>query len=139
MKHSDNQVTLYALLPEVPIPQTLQLQYHVAVQPRISYYTDGNLVIFRWAEDEARLRSRAMAFTYVPDPTSSPKYSKLERRGNRAFADGRPLMYGFPDQDPVIQKLDSLPEPFHDGKHAWFAIGQGKQLHIIEGATSRTE
>src|ERR1700736_5443994 len=35
--------------------------------------------------------------------------------------------------------LDSLPEPFRDGKHAWFAIGQGKELHIIEGATSRAE
>ena len=35
--------------------------------------------------------------------------------------------------------LDSLPEPFHDGKHAWFAIGPGKQLHIIEGATSRAD
>jgi lactoylglutathione lyase len=35
--------------------------------------------------------------------------------------------------------LDSLPEPFRDGKHAWFAIGQGKELHIIEGATSRTD
>jgi lactoylglutathione lyase len=35
--------------------------------------------------------------------------------------------------------LDSVPEPFRDGKHAWFAIGQGKQLHIIEGATSRTD
>ena len=35
--------------------------------------------------------------------------------------------------------LDSLPEPFRDGKHAWFAVSQGKQLHIIEGATSRTD
>jgi lactoylglutathione lyase len=35
--------------------------------------------------------------------------------------------------------FDSLPEPFRDGKHAWFAIGQGKQLHIIEGATSRAD
>ena len=35
--------------------------------------------------------------------------------------------------------LGSLPEPFRDGKHAWFAIGQGKQLHIIEGATSRAD
>jgi hypothetical protein len=38
----------------------------------------------------------------------------------------------------IVLGLDSLPEPFRDGKHAWFAIGQGKQLHIIEGATSRT-
>ena len=35
--------------------------------------------------------------------------------------------------------LDSLREPFRDGKHAWFAISQGKQLHIIEGATGRTD
>ena len=35
--------------------------------------------------------------------------------------------------------LDSLPEPFRDGKHAWFAIGQGKELHIIEGSTSQTD
>ena len=39
--------------------------------------------------------------------------------------------------------LDSLPEPFRDGKHAWLAIGQGKELHIIEaepaGRTNRKE
>jgi lactoylglutathione lyase len=30
--------------------------------------------------------------------------------------------------------IDTIPEPFHDGKHAWFSIGQHSQLHIIEGA-----
>jgi lactoylglutathione lyase len=30
--------------------------------------------------------------------------------------------------------LDTIPEPFHDGKHTWFSIGQG-HLHLIEGAT----
>lgn len=29
--------------------------------------------------------------------------------------------------------LDTIPEPFHDGKHTWFTIGQG-HLHLIEGA-----
>src|SRR5215213_916462 len=29
--------------------------------------------------------------------------------------------------------LDTIPEPFHDGKHTWFSIGQG-HLHLIEGA-----
>ena len=46
-----------------------------------------------------------MAFTYVPDPTSSPKYCKLEKRGDRVFADARPLLYGFGDRDPVVRKL----------------------------------
>jgi lactoylglutathione lyase len=33
-----------------------------------------------------------------------------------------------------ILGLDTIPEPFHDGKHAWFAIGGGAQLHVIEAA-----
>ena len=30
--------------------------------------------------------------------------------------------------------LDSLPEPFRDGKHAWFSLGGNIQLHLISGA-----
>ncbi len=30
--------------------------------------------------------------------------------------------------------LDTIPEPFHDGKHTWFNIGGGAHLHIIETA-----
>ena len=33
----------------------------------------------------------------------------------------------------VIQ-LDTIPEPFHDGKHTWFAVGPNSHLHIIQGA-----
>ncbi len=35
--------------------------------------------------------------------------------------------------------IDTVPEPFHDGKHAWFATGPGTMLHIIEGATAKKE
>ncbi|RAV28707.1 VOC family protein [Sinomicrobium soli] len=35
--------------------------------------------------------------------------------------------------------LDTIPEPFHDGKHTWFSIGSGVQLHLIQGATTATE
>ena len=35
--------------------------------------------------------------------------------------------------------LDTIPEPFHDGKHAWFSIAPGVALHIIEGAQARKE
>lgn len=34
--------------------------------------------------------------------------------------------------------LDTIPEPFHDGRHTWFSIGQG-HLHVISGATAPTE
>jgi lactoylglutathione lyase len=35
--------------------------------------------------------------------------------------------------------LDTIPEPFHDGKHAWFRTGQGIALHIIQGADVKKE
>jgi lactoylglutathione lyase len=35
--------------------------------------------------------------------------------------------------------LDTIPEPFHDGKHAWFKIGPGISLHIIQGAETKKE
>jgi lactoylglutathione lyase len=38
-----------------------------------------------------------------------------------------------------ILQLDTIPEPFHDGKHTWFAIGGGSHLHLIEGANKSTE
>ncbi len=30
--------------------------------------------------------------------------------------------------------LDTIPEPFHDGRHTWFSIGHKSHLHIIQGA-----
>ncbi len=34
--------------------------------------------------------------------------------------------------------LDTIPEPFHDGRHTWFSIGPKSQLHIISGAAQPT-
>jgi lactoylglutathione lyase len=28
--------------------------------------------------------------------------------------------------------LDTIPEPFHDGRHTWFAIGDISHLHLIQ-------
>lgn len=33
--------------------------------------------------------------------------------------------------------LDTLPEPFKDGKHFWFKTGGNTSLHIIEGAKKK--
>ena len=35
-----------------------------------------------------------------------------------------------------IIHLDTIPEPFHDGKHTWFKVGEHSHLHIIQGAAS---
>ena len=38
-----------------------------------------------------------------------------------------------------IVGLDTIPEPFHDGRHTWFLIGPLTHLHIISGAKEKTE
>ena len=38
-----------------------------------------------------------------------------------------------------IVGLDTIPEPFHDGRHTWLRIGAHSQLHLIQGAASVTE
>ncbi|MDZ4793128.1 MAG: VOC family protein [Bacteroidota bacterium] len=32
--------------------------------------------------------------------------------------------------------LDTIPEPFHDGKHTWFSVGPKSHLHLIQGAST---
>lgn len=38
-----------------------------------------------------------------------------------------------------ILGLDTIPEPFHDGKHAWFTIAPGISMHVIQGAEKKKE
>jgi lactoylglutathione lyase len=35
-----------------------------------------------------------------------------------------------------VMKLEIIPEPFKDGKHTWFKIGEHNQLHVVSGATA---
>jgi lactoylglutathione lyase len=36
-----------------------------------------------------------------------------------------------------IVGLDTIPEPFHDGRHTWFSVGPKSHLHIISGAKEK--
>jgi lactoylglutathione lyase len=38
-----------------------------------------------------------------------------------------------------IVGLDTIPEPFHDGRHTWFSVGPKSHLHIISGAKEKTD
>ncbi len=38
-----------------------------------------------------------------------------------------------------IVQLDTIPEPFHDGRHTWFSIGPLSHLHLIQGAGGFSE
>jgi lactoylglutathione lyase len=39
----------------------------------------------------------------------------------------------------LIVGLDTIPEPFHDGRHTWFSVGPKSHLHIISGAREKKE
>jgi lactoylglutathione lyase len=36
-----------------------------------------------------------------------------------------------------VIRLDTIPEPFHDGKHIWLSIGGRAALHLIQGPYSQ--
>jgi lactoylglutathione lyase len=38
-----------------------------------------------------------------------------------------------------IVGIDTIPEPFHDGKHTWLSLGNGSNLHLISGAALPTD
>ncbi|MCA0397718.1 MAG: VOC family protein [Bacteroidetes bacterium] len=38
-----------------------------------------------------------------------------------------------------IVGLDTIPEPFHDGRHTWFSIGDKAHLHLIAGRKQAPE
>src|SRR6202012_6284355 len=33
-----------------------------------------------------------------------------------------------------VMGFDTIPEPFHDGRHTWFKIGPHQELHVVSGA-----
>lgn len=35
--------------------------------------------------------------------------------------------------------LDTIAEPFHDGKHAWYTLGSNISMHVVQGATEKRE
>ena len=35
-----------------------------------------------------------------------------------------------------VMQLERIPEPFKDGRHNWFKIGEHGQLHVVGGATA---
>jgi F0F1-type ATP synthase membrane subunit b/b' len=102
IKHDETHASVYLLLKEVPIPVTLQLQYHVYLQPRQAYgvLSAGdrltNVVAFRWGENADNLKDKGLTASYIGDPTANSAVVKiLTVKGNHAYADDNRLPYVF--------------------------------------------
>lgn len=76
------------LLKGAPIFQTIQLNFHIYVQPKSSYFVRANLLTFFWADPAENLKQFPLEVSYVPDPTyKGTVYSKLSVRNGHVFAD----------------------------------------------------
>jgi hypothetical protein len=91
---------VYMLLPSTPIPGTLQLQYHIFVQPPNSYGNLHNVVIFSWGDPVDSLKQKQMSVSYFPDSSDKDLIHALSEKDGRVYADDQPLpKFGMPDPD----------------------------------------
>jgi|SRR5580692_1334562 hypothetical protein len=83
--------TVLLLLQSVPIPSTLQLQFHIFAQPPNSYFTIKNLVIFGWSDPPEVLKTQQLSASYFPDSSDKDIIHSLSEHDGRIFADDQPL------------------------------------------------
>jgi F0F1-type ATP synthase membrane subunit b/b' len=93
---------VYMLLGAAPIPQTLEMKWRVASQPRGSYFVlNNNAVLFIWGDPLENLKQNPLEVNYVPDPTMTTEpFKTLSVRDNHVFAD----TYQLPDVSPQPSK-----------------------------------
>jgi hypothetical protein len=79
---------VFMLLKSAPIFQTVQINYHIYVQPKSSYHVTGNILSFFWDDPADNLKQFALEVSYVPDPTYKGRiYSVLSVKDGHIFAD----------------------------------------------------
>jgi hypothetical protein len=106
-----NSVVLM-LLPNSPIPGTLQLQYKIYVQPANSYFQVHNMIVFFWGDPPGNLKTESLVVSYFPDKSDKETIKTLSIRDGRTFADDEPLpKFGQPDPDWKGDKWFPAPKP----------------------------
>jgi hypothetical protein len=94
VREGDNRRVVYMLLTDIPIPQSVQIQFHIFTQPRNSYVVSRNVVIFFWADPAESLKQHPLLVSYVADPNAQEKpFKTLLLNKDRVFADSVQLPY----------------------------------------------
>jgi hypothetical protein len=88
VREGNNRRVIYMLLKEIPIPQSVQLQFYISTEPRNSYFTINNVVIFFWGDPPEVLKQHPLLVSYTADPNAKEKpFHTLEIRKDLIFAD----------------------------------------------------
>jgi len=79
-----------------------------------------------------------IALVVIVSTEKASAQSKIKARLNHTAIFVRDIKAtGFFYQE--IIGLDTIPEPFHDGKHIWLRTAPGVSLHVIAGATEKKD
>jgi hypothetical protein len=99
-KEANSTTVVMLLLSAAPIQGTLQLQYHIYLQPPGSYFNIHNLVLFFWSDAAEKLQQNAISVSYFPDKSDKEVIHALSEHDGRMFADDQPLpKFGQADPD----------------------------------------
>lgn len=82
IKVNENFAFVLIRLNEIPIPDTVQLQWHVFDQPAGSYSMIDNMLLFNWADDIKKLETKTFTIRYIAaNPLNLPKLEFREKDG----------------------------------------------------------
>lgn len=96
LEYNEQHATICFKLSEVPILQTIRLQYHVFAQPTDAYDIHNAILIVNWGADIKQIEKERFYVTYIPDPTKAGVTSDVTIKDQMIYIDGRPvsILYG---------------------------------------------
>jgi hypothetical protein len=96
----ENMTVVYMLLNKTPIPETVQIQWHVFAQQPTTFVSSQNPVVFFWGDPADNLKQHNLTVSYFPDESDKQMIKALSVRDGRVFADDQPMpKFNAPDAD----------------------------------------
>lgn len=102
--------TVFLLLAEAPIIETVQLQYFVWPQQPNTFRIFDNLVVFSWGDPAGGLTEHIFNVSYFPDLGHKDLIKALSEKDGRIYADNEPMPL-FGEVDPGFTGNKWIPLP----------------------------
>jgi hypothetical protein len=87
-----NSTLIAFILPEIPINNSVRLQYGVYAQPPGSYWSTENVVFFNWGESLDNLKSKPVYAWYVADSSRTNSLREIRFEDRKLYADGKLIL-----------------------------------------------
>lgn len=83
----ERNTVVYFELEEIPIKNSITIQYYVYLQPSSAYLTKNNVVLFIWNGSTEELKTKYFRISYFPDKNNKDKHYDLRRSGENVYID----------------------------------------------------